>query len=116
MQQQEQWITLRPSVEDELRNEGSEEVLDIANGEAEVAPVVAEFKNFQHVSLDINVAVEVHLVEGLHGDSLLAAICFTMFLLLEGQVVLDGLAAELGLLVFARRILGSNDPEGSEDG
>lgn len=99
---------------DDLGNHAEEEVLDQANGEAEVGPVMAELHDLEAVSVKVDVAVKVHLVEGLHGHLVLAMVLGLVLGLLEGEVVLDALARVLCLFVFARADGGDNQPVGSQ--
>lgn len=106
--------TLGSRVHDQLRDHAKQEVLDQAKGEAEVGPVMAELQNVQAVALEVDVAIEVLLVESLHGN-LLATVGLTVLCLVELKVCLDGLARELGLLVLAGGIFGGDNPESGED-
>lgn len=85
----------------DLGNHASEEELDQAESEAEAGPVVAVLQNLKAVTVEVNLAVKVHLMEGLHGDLVLASILGLILGLLEGEVVLDRAAGELGLLILA---------------
>lgn len=86
---------------DDLGNHAREEVLDQADGEAETGPVVSELHDLEAVTVEVNVAVKVHLVEGLHGDFLLAVVLGLVLGLLEAEVVLYALTRVLGLLILA---------------
>lgn len=99
-----------------LRDHAKEEVLDQTESEAGLRPVVAPFKNVEHVAIELNFTIEVLFLEGLDGNLLLAVVSVAVLLLLEFQVVLDVLAWQLGLLVLARRELRSEPPEGTKDG
>lgn len=99
-----------------LRDEAKQEVLEETHGEFEVGPVVAVLKSLQGVSLKVNLAVEVLLVEDLHGDLALATVGGTVMLTVKVQVVLDGAAAVLGLLSLTGRDGGGDGPEGHENG
>jgi hypothetical protein len=72
---------------------------------------VAPFEDIEHVAVELNLTVEVLLLEGLDWDLLLAVVGIAILLLLEFQVVLDGLAGQLGLLVLARGKLRGEPPE-----
>jgi hypothetical protein len=103
-------------VHDHLGDETKEEVLDQAKGEARLGPVVAPFEDLQHVAIELNLAVEVLFLEGLNGNLLLAVVCVAVLGLGELQVVLDGLAGQLSLLVLAGSELGGEPPEWAENG
>lgn len=100
---------------DHLRNHAQQKVLDQSEGEAEVGPVVAHLQDLETVALEIDIAIEVLLVESLHGDLLAAIVLVLVLLLVELDVGLDGLAGELGLLVLAGGILGGGNPESGKD-
>lgn len=93
-----------------------EEVLDQTESETGLGPVVAPFEDVEHVALELDLAIEVLLLESLDGDLLLAVVCIAVLLLVELQVVLNGLARELGLLVLAGRELRGQPPERSQNG
>src|SRR5690242_11640554 len=86
-------------------------MLDQTKGEAGLRPVVAPFEDVEHVALQLDLAIEVLLLEGLNGDLLLAVVGIAIFLLVKLQVVLNVLARELGLLVLAGRKLRGQPPE-----
>ena len=87
---------------------------------------MAVLHDLEAVAVEVDVAVKVHLVEGLHGDLGLAMVLGLVGGLLEGEVVLNGTARELGLLVGAGAERRDEDPvaaeqrdggeEGEEDG
>ncbi len=108
--------TLGSGVHEGLGDQTGENILDQAKGEAEAGPIVSVLEDLEAVAIELDVAVEVHLVEGLHGDLVLAIVLGLVRGLLEGQVVLDGLAGIPGLLVLAGRDDRGDDPEGSEQG
>jgi hypothetical protein len=103
-------------VHNHLGNEAKEKVLDEAEGEARLRPVVAPFEDLQHVAIDLHLAVEVLLLERLDGNELLAVVSIAVLGLVELQVVLDGLAGQLSLFILAGRDLGGDPPEGPENG
>lgn len=109
-------LTLRPGVHDELGNHAGKEELDQTNGEAEACPVMPVLENLEAVTVEVDVTVKVHLMEGLHGDLVLALVFCLVLRLLEGEVVLDGLARVFGLLVLAGAVGGDDEPEGTEKG
>lgn len=109
-------LTLGASVHDELGNHAQQKVLDETDGEAEAGPVVTVLHNLEAVTLEVDVTVKVHLVEGLHGDLVGATVLETVGLLLEVQVVLDGTARELGLVRLTRGDGGDGEPPSCQDG
>lgn len=99
-----------------LGDEAKKEVLDQSKGEAGLGPVMAPFENLQHIAVEVDLAVKVLLLESLNGNELLAVVSIAVFGLVEFEVVLDGFARKLRLLVLAGGKLGREPPEGSEDG
>jgi hypothetical protein len=77
---------------------------------------MAVFEHLQAIAIEVDVAVKVHLMERLHGDLVLAMVLGLVGGLLEGEVVLDRAAGELGLLRLARRDSRHNQPETAEEG
>jgi CDGSH-type Zn-finger protein len=84
------------------------------------------FHNLEAVTLEVDIAVKVHLVEGLHGDLVVATVLDTVGLLLEVEVVLDTTVRKANLVILARADGRDNKPpdgehrkiddEGKEDG
>lgn len=58
--------TLRASVHDDLGNELEEEELEQAQGKGKLAPIVSVLEHFQGISIEADLAVEVHLHESFH--------------------------------------------------
>jgi hypothetical protein len=103
-------------VDNHLRNHAKEEVLDQTEGETGLGPVVAPLEDLEHVGVELNLAIKVLLLESLEGDLLLAVVGIAVLVLVELEVVLNGLAGQLGLLVLAGSKLRGEPPEGTEDG
>ena len=97
-----------------LGDHASNKELDQAIGETEAGPVVAVLHDVEAVAVEVNLLVEVHLVEGLHGDLVVAAVLELVLGLLEGEVVLHRATGESGLLILARREHGVANPEGGQ--
>jgi hypothetical protein len=68
---------------DHLGEESKKEEADEANGEAEASPVVAVLEGLEGISLEVNLTIKVHLVEGLHCDLGLATVLEAIGLVLE---------------------------------
>lgn len=110
-------LVLRARVEEDVGEEGEQEELEDANGEVKGGPVVAVLEDIEHVALDVDVAGKVHLVEGLHGDlGATGAVLGLVLGVLEGQVVVDGAAGQLDLVVDARAEVGLESPVCDQDG
>lgn len=103
-------------MKEHLRDKAKQEVLEKTHGELEIGPVVAVFESLEGIHLKINLTIEVLLVEDLHGDFALAAVCSTVMLGVELQVVFDGAATVLGLLSLAGRDRRRDAPESHENG
>jgi hypothetical protein len=71
------------------------------------------FQDLQAITVEINVAVEVHLKERPHWDLAFAPIFHAISILMKCKVMLDRTAWILGFLVFARGESGHDSPEGS---
>lgn len=109
-------LTLGTGVHQHFRDEAEQEVLEQARSELEVGPVMTVLENLKSITLEVNFAVEVLLVEDLHRNLALAAVGGTVVLTVEVQVVLNGEATVLGLLGLAGRDGGGDGPEGDENG
>jgi len=103
-------------MDNHLGDHAKEEVLDQSEGEAGLGPVVAPFKDVEHVAIEFNVAVKVLFLERLNGDLLLAVVGVAVLGLVELEVVLNGLAGEFGLFVLAGREFRREPPKGAQDG
>lgn len=107
--------TLRTSMHNHLRKHAEQEVLDEADGKAEASPVVPVLHNLQAVAIEVDITVEIHLMEGLHGNLVPAMVLRLVRRLLEGEIVLDRPAREPGLLVPPRGDGRDDEPESSQD-
>lgn len=67
--------------------------------------------DLEAVAVEVDVTVKVHLMEGLHRDLILAMVLGFVLGLLEGEVVLDGLARVASLLVLAGADGGDDEPK-----
>lgn len=108
-------LILGLGVEKHIDEEGADDELEQVPGEGEAGPVVAVFQDLKHVAVEVNQAVQVHFRKGLHGDLVPSAPFRTVFVALEGDVVLNGTARELHFLVGARAEGRGVGPEGHED-
>ena len=109
-------LILRASVHDDLGHHTSKEEPEERQSEAEVGPVVAVLHDLESVAIEVDIAVEVLLVESLHGDLAAAVVLCAIGLLVELEVVLNGGTGVASLLVLAGSVAGSNGPEGHQDG
>lgn len=100
----------------QFRNKAQKEVLVQPHGETEVGPVVAEFHALESIALKIYLAIEVLLMEDLHGNLALAAVGGTIMVTMEIQIVFDGTASVLGLFILAGRNRRGDGPEDHQNG
>lgn len=108
-------LTLRTSVHDDLRCELEEDEFEQADGKSEVGPVGSVLEDLETVAVELNIAIEVHVVEGLHWDLAPSAVLELVGLVLEGEVVLDWAAWQFDLLVLARAHARHDEPERDEN-
>jgi hypothetical protein len=90
-------------VHDNFWRKGEEHKFEEADCESEACPVMPVFHHFQTISIEVNFAVEIHIVECLHWDLVLPTIFDLIGLILEGKVVFDWATRIPGFLVLARR-------------
>jgi hypothetical protein len=103
-------------VHDDLRDHTKKKVFKERGGESKVGPVVSVLKNVQSIALEVNLAIKVKLVEGLHGDLVVSLVLGSEISVLELEVVLNAKVRELGLVADTGRIGRSNGPESKKDG
>ena len=101
---------------DDLGDHPKKEVLKERGGESKVGPVMSLLKNVQSIALEVNLAIKVELVEGLHGDLVVTLVLGSEISVLELEVMLDTKVRELGLVADTRRISRSNGPESKKNG
>lgn len=85
-------------------------------GEAEVGPVMAVLETLEGVTLEGDIAGEVHFVEGFHGDFALPFVPELVFIAAELQVVFHRATGIGGFFIFAWAHGGCKHPEDGEDG
>lgn len=98
-----------------FRDEAQEEVLVETHGEAEVGPVVSEFHALESIALEFHLAIEVLLVENLHGNLALASVRGTVMVTVEVKVVFHGSTSIPGLLGLAGRDRRCDGPENHQN-
>lgn len=108
-------ITLRASVHDDLGNHASKKIFVKSHREAKARPIMSILHDLQAVSVEFNVAIEVHLKESPHWD-LISPIVFGLIgLFLESKIVLNWATRQSGFLVLAWGQTGGKVPEHSEN-
>ena len=92
---------------DHLWHHTSEKEAEQADCEPEVCPVVAVFHHLQCIAFEVNGAIEVHLVEGLHWYLALAMVFRSIVCAMELQVILHWSTWVSSLLILSRGYRGS---------
>lgn len=85
------------------------------HGETEVGPVVSEFQALEGVTLKFHLAIEVLLIENLHGNLALAPVSGTVMVTVELKVVFHRAASVLGFFGLAGRNRRSHGPENHQN-
>ena len=78
----------------------------------EVRPVMSIFHNLQRITLEIDIGVEIHFMERLHGDLALSMILRPITIFVEVQIMLNPTPGQSSFLILARRDSRGNGPEG----
>lgn len=74
------------------------------------------FHNLEAVPIEVNVAIEVHVMESLHWNLVASSVLELVCLILEGKVVFDRAARKSGLFILARTERRGKVPEANQDG
>ncbi len=85
----------------------SEEEAEQADGEPEVCPVMAVFHHLQSIAFEVDGAIEVHLVKGLHWYFAFAMVLCSILVTVEVQIMLYWSTWISSLLVFSWGYRGS---------
>lgn len=86
----------------DFRCELEENELEQADGEGEAGPIGTVLEDLEAVAVELDIALKVHVVEGLHWDLCPPAVLELVGIVLEGEVVLNRATRECHFLVFAR--------------
>lgn len=108
-------LVLVLGVEDDIGNEVEKNVAEVVGSELEERPVVALLHDCKDITLDVDLAVKVGVVESLHGH-LPVAVLLAELALLDGVVVANGTVGQSSLLVDAWAKLGHDDPVADSQG
>lgn len=103
------------AVEEDIGEKGEDDELEQVQGEAKVGPVVAVLEDVEDVTIEVDLAVDVHFGKGLDGDLGAARPLGLVGSILEGDVGLDRAAGELGVFVDAGAEGGLETPVGNQD-
>lgn len=109
-------LTLASRVHDNLRDHAKDEVLAKAEGETEAGPVMSILQNFESITVELNISIEVHFVESFNGDFVLSMVFGLISRLFESKVVLDRSARVFSLLVLSGTNGRDGQPERAQDG
>jgi hypothetical protein len=93
--------TLRASVHNDFRCELEEDELEQADGESKAGPVGTVLEDLEAVAVELNIALKVHVVEGLDWDLGPSAVLELIGIVLEGEVVLDRATRKSHFLILA---------------
>lgn len=107
--------TLRTGVHDDFRRKLEEYELEQAQGKPEACPIVSVLEYLQCIAIEVNLSIEIHVVESLHGDLVASAILGLICGILEGKVVLDRAARERDFFSLPRTEGRSQVPETDQD-
>lgn len=64
---------LTSRVEEDIRREGTEDVLEQGPSETEARPVMSVFHNVEAVAVEVRLAIDVHVTKCLQGDLISAS-------------------------------------------
>jgi hypothetical protein len=92
-----------------------EDKFEQAQGESEGRPVVSVLHHLQRVSVEVNIAIKVHIVECLHWDLVGSSILELVGFILEGEVVFDWTTWNCGLFILAGTERRGEVPEADQD-
>ena len=104
-------LTLRARMHDDLGHHSKQEEFEETERETETGPIVAVFHYIEAVALEVNLAVEIHLMKCFHRYPVLARVSGSVVCIMEMQVLLHGSARVPGLFVLTGRYGGSDGPE-----
>lgn len=108
-------FTLGARVQDELGNHAQQEELDETYCESEACPVVAVLHDLETIAFEVDIAIEIHLVKGLHGNLVRTTILGSIRLLLEIEIEFDWAARKSCLFIAARADEGNDHPPSSQE-
>lgn len=99
----------------DFRGELEENELEQADSEGEAGPVGTVLEDLEAVAVELDIALEVHVVESLNWDLGPPAVLELIGIVLEGEVVLDWATRESHFLIFARAESRVEVPEGNQE-
>lgn len=99
-----------------FRHHTSQEEAEKTNGKPEICPVMSILHHFQCIALEVHGAIEVHLVESLHGDLGFAMVFGPVLFAVELEVMFHWSSGKSGLFVLSWGYGGGEVPKGRQDG
>lgn len=99
----------------DLRGELEENELKQADSEGEAGPVGTVLEDLEAVAIELDIALEVHVVESLNWDLGPPTVLELIGVVLEGEVVLDWTTRESHFLILARAKGRVEVPEGNQE-
>jgi len=87
---------------DHLRCETEEHEFEEADSKSEARPIMPILEHLKTVAVEINFAIKVHIMEGLHGDLVPPTVLHLIGIILECKVMLDWPTRKLDFFIFAR--------------
>lgn len=100
---------------DNLGGKAEEDKLEETDSKSEACPVMSVFQHLETVTIHVNLAIKVHVIESLHGDLVSSTVLELIGRVLEGKVVLNWAAGKLDLLVLAGDERRRQRPESDQD-
>ena len=88
---------------DYLGHHASQKELEEAQCELKIGPIMSVFQNLKAIAFEINFAIEIKLMERLHGNFILASVLLFVCGIKEVQIMLNGQTRKLRLLILAWR-------------
>lgn len=98
-----------------FRCELEENELEQADGESEAGPVGTVLEDLEAVAVELDIALEVHVVESLDWDLRPSAVLELIGIVLEGEVVLDRTTRKSDFLILAGTEGRVKVPEGNQE-
>ena len=86
-----------------LRHHTGEKETEKTDGKSKVGPVMSVFHYFQCIALEINLAVKIHFVKGLHWYFAFAMVLGFVAFSMEIDIVLNWATRKSSFLIFPRR-------------
>jgi hypothetical protein len=93
-------------MQDYLWYERQQKVFEKSVCEPKIGPIMPIFQNLQAISIELNIAIEIHFLKCVNGDFVVPTILQAVGFLVEGQVVFNWTTGQFDLLIFSGGIFG----------